>query len=196
MNLPKRAAIIIISVAAGLCLFILIGFLSDRWTMHRLKQTDADRKATLELAGKAVNGAFACIKDNSESGEDGDYAPFSGASPVDAVFEEEIAKDGRGPYYTIYLHFLGNESNDIYCTMRYYPVKKDAAEHTWYSEEHFILLESSSEESEKNTAELLGTARTDKACKEIADGAWLRDWSPKAPDEDVRYIISVKAKQD
>lgn len=196
MNLLKRAAIIIISIAAGLCLFILIGFLSDRWTMHRLKQSEAERKATLELAEKAVNGAFANIKDIADSGESEDYAPFKGASPVDAVFEEEITKDGRGPYYTIYLHFLGNESNDIYCTMHYYPVKKDAAEHTWYSEEHFILLGNTSEESEKETAKLLGTARSDKACKEIADGAWLRDWSPRTPDEDVRYIISVKAKQD
>ena len=196
MNLLKRAAILTVSIIAGICLLILTVFLSDRLTMHRLKQNDADRKATLELAEKAVNGAFSCIKDNSESGEDGDYAPFKGAAPVDAVFEGEITKDGRGPYYTIYLHFLGNESDDIYCTMHYYPVKKDAAEHTWYSEEHFILLENTSEETEKETAKLLGTARSDKACKEIADGAWLRDWSPRTPDEDVMYIISVKAKQD
>ena len=196
MNLLKRAAIILVSIAAGLCLFILIGFLSDRWIMHRLKQSEADRKATLELAEKAVNGAFANIKDNADSGESEYYAPFKGASPVDAVFEEEITKDGRGPYYTIYLHFLGNDSDDIYCTMHYYPVKKDAAEHTWYSEEHFILLGNTSEESEKETAKLLGTARSDKAYKEIANGAWLRDWSPKNPDEDAMYIISVKAKQD
>ena len=64
MNLLKRAAIILVSIAAGICLLILTGFLSDRWTMHRLKQSEADRKATLELAEKAVNGAFANIKDN------------------------------------------------------------------------------------------------------------------------------------
>lgn len=196
MNLLKRAAVLIVSIAAGLCLFILIGFLSDRWTMHRLKQSEADRKAALELAEKAVNGAFACIKDNADSGESEDYAPFRGASLVGAVFTEEITKDGRGPYYIIYLHFLGKDSEDNCCTMHYYPVKKDAAEHTWYSEEHFILLENTSEESEKESAKLLGSARSDKAYKEIADGAWLRDWSPKNPDEDAMYIISVKAKQD
>lgn len=196
MNLLKRAAIILVSIAAGICLLILIGFLSDRWIMHRLKQSEADRQATLELAEKAVNGAFANIKDNADSGESEYYAPFKGAAPVDAVFTEEITKDGRGPYYTLYLHFLGKDSEDICCTMHYYPVKKDAAEHTWYSEEHFILLENSSEETEKESAKLLGTARSDKAYKEIADGAWLRDWSPKNPDEDVMYIISVKAKQD
>ena len=196
MNLLKRAAIILVSIAAGICLLILTGFLSDRWTMHRLKQSEADRKATLELAEKAVNGAFANIKDNADSGESEYYAPFKGAAPVDAVFTEEITKDGRGPYYTIYLHFLGNDSDDIYCTMHYYPVKKDAAEHTWYSEEHFILLENTSEEAEKESAKLLSNARSDKAYKEIADGAWLRDWSPRTPDEDVMYIISVKTKQD
>ena len=195
MNLLKRAAVLIVSIIAGICLLILIGFLSDRWTMHRLKQSEADRKAALELAEKAVNGAFANIKDIADSGESEDYAPFKGASPVDAVFEEEIAKDGRGPYYTIYLHFLGNDSEDIFCTMHYYPVKKDADEYSWHGREHFILLENTSEESEKETAKLLGTARSDKAYKEIADGAWLRDWSPETPDEDAGYIISVKAKK-
>ena len=196
MNLLKRAAIILVSIAAGICLLILTGFLSDRWTMHRLKQSEADRKATLELAEKAVNGAFANIKDNADSGESEYYTPFKGASPVDAVFTEEITKDGRGPYYTIYLHFLGKDSEDICCVMHYYPVKKDADEYSWHSREHFILLENTSEEAEKESAELLSTARTDNAYKKIADGAWLRDWSPRTPDEDVMYIISVKAKQD
>ena len=69
MNLLKRAAIILVSIAAGICLLILTGFLSDRWTMHRLKQSEAEGKATLELAEKAVNGAFANIKDNADSGQ-------------------------------------------------------------------------------------------------------------------------------
>jgi len=30
MNLLKRAAVLIVSIAAGICLLILIGFLSDR----------------------------------------------------------------------------------------------------------------------------------------------------------------------